>query len=117
MKVESEPRHLKRKALIEKLFRQSFKPKAKPVLTNLTHVDKLITKAAPDYPLTKISKIDLAILRLAVWELLQKTTPYKVTIDEAVELAKEYGGEASFSFVNGTLGTIFKKIGKPYGIN
>lgn len=100
---------------MEKLFSQSFKPKSKPVLTNLQKVDKLIAEAAPDYPLTKISKIDLAILRLAVWELLQKTQPFKVVIDEAVELAKEYGGDSSFSFVNGTLGTIFKKIN--YGTN
>lgn len=115
MKVASDPRHLKRKVLIEKLFSQSFKLKSKPVLTNLAEIDKLISKAAPDYPLSKISKIDLAILRLAVWELLQKTTPYKVTIDEAVELAKEYGGDSSFSFINGALGTILRKTG--YGIN
>ena len=100
---------------METLFSQSFRPKSKPVLKNLTKIDKLIAQAAPDYPLTKISKIDLAILRLAVSELLQKKQPFKVIIDEAVELAKEYGGEASFSFVNGTLGTIFKKIEKPYG--
>ena len=100
---------------MEALFSQSFRPKSKLVLKNLTKIDKLISQAAPDYPLVKISKIDLAILRLAVSELLQKTQPFKVIIDEAVELAKEYGGEASFSFVNGALGSIFKKIEKPYG--
>lgn len=100
---------------METLFSQSFRPKSKPVLKNLIKIDKLISLAAPDYPLTKISKIDLAILRLAVSELLQKKQPFKVIIDEAVELAKEYGGESSFSFVNGTLGTILKKIN--YGTN
>lgn len=110
MKVASDPRHLKRKKIMEKLFSQSFKPKAKPVLKNLTKIDKLISLAAPDYPLSKISKIDLAILRLAVFELLEKTQPFKVVIDEAVELAKEYGGENSFAFVNGSLGTVLEKI-------
>lgn len=109
MKVASDPRHLKRKKIMEKLFSQSFKPKSRPVLKNLTKIDQYIAAAAPDYPLSKISKIDLAILRLAVFELLEKTQPFKVVIDEAVELAKEYGGEASFSFVNGTLGTILEK--------
>ena len=95
---------------METLFSQSFRPKSKPVLKNLVKIDKLISKAAPDYPLAKISKIDLAILRLAVSELLQKTQPFKVIIDEAIELAKEYGGTASYSFVNGALGSILKKI-------
>ena len=95
---------------METLFSQSFRPKSKPVLKNLVKIDKLISKAAPDYPLAKISKIDLAILRLAVSELLQKNQPFKVIIDEAIELAKEYGGEASYSFVNGALGSILKKI-------
>lgn len=115
MKIASDPRHLKRKKIIETLFSQSFRLKSKPVLKNLAKIDRLISLAAPDYPLPKISKIDVAILRLAVWELLQKTQPFKVIIDEAVELAKEYGGESSFSFVNGTLGTVLKKI--KYGVN
>ena len=69
-----------------------------------------ITKAAPEYPIAKINRVDLAILRLAVYELLvEKREPPKVIIDEAVELAKEYGGETSPAFVNGALGKLIKK--------
>lgn len=71
-------------------------------------IDKIITKAAPAWPIDKINKIDLAILRFAVYELMEKVTPQKVVIDEAVEIAKEYGSESSSSFVNGVLGTIYE---------
>ncbi len=69
-------------------------------------IDRMITKAAPEWPITKINKVDLAILRNAVGELSAGKTPLKVVADEAVELAKEYGSEASPGFVNGVLGTI-----------
>ena len=73
-------------------------------------IDQYILKAAPRWPLERINKIDLAILRLAIWELcFQKKEPPKVIIDEAVELAKEFGGENSPSFVNGVLGTIYER--------
>jgi len=61
------------------------------------------------WPVDKLNKIDLAILRLAIYELERKKTPPKVIIDEAVELAKEFGGENSPSFINGVLGTIYKE--------
>ena len=62
------------------------------------------------FPISKIAKIDVAILRLAVYELIfEKNTPPKVIIDEAIELAKEYGSDSSPSFVNGVLGSIYKK--------
>lgn len=100
---------------MESLFSLSFKKPRRsallqPIIDSLPRIDKIIASAAPDYPLPKISRVDLAILRLAVSELLAKTVPPKVVIDEAVELAKEYGGESSFSFVNGTLGTIYGLI-------
>ncbi|MBI1982106.1 MAG: transcription antitermination factor NusB, partial [Candidatus Levybacteria bacterium] len=63
--------------------------------------------AAPEFPIGKINKVDLAVLRLAVFELLvERKEPQKVIIDEAIELAKEYGGETSPSFINGALGNI-----------
>jgi len=77
-------------------------------------LDKKIGNAAPTWPIDKLNKIDLAILRLAVFELSNKSTPPKVVIDEAVELAKEFGSEASPSFINGVLGTIFKQGKKEY---
>ena len=69
----------------------------------------MITQTAPEWPLDKLNKTDLAILRLAVYELtITKKEPVKVIIDEAIELAKELGSESSSSFVNGVLGTIVK---------
>lgn len=70
-------------------------------------IDPIIIKTAPEWPLEKLNKTDLAILRLAVFEMtIEKKQPVKVIIDEAVELAKEIGSENSPSFVNGVLGTI-----------
>ena len=81
------------------------------ILPSLQTLDDAIKQAAPEWPVDKIAKIDLAILRLATYELLiQKTEPPKVVIDEAVELAKEFGNENSPKFVNGVLGTILKTI-------
>ncbi len=78
-------------------------------MSNLDFIDKEITSSAPEWPLERINKIDLAILRLAVYELLiQKKEPPKVIIDEAVELAKEFGSENSAAFINGVLGNILK---------
>lgn len=80
------------------------------IIKNLPRIDSLITKSAPQWPLDQVNKIDLAILRLAVFELvLNKQEPEKVIIDEAVELAKEFGGQSSPAFVNGVLGTILKE--------
>lgn len=74
-------------------------------------IDKLIIENAPDWELDKIAKIDLAILRISIYEILHmKNTPQKVVIDEAVELAKQFGGDNSSKFVNGVLGSIVKKI-------
>lgn len=73
-------------------------------------IDKAIETSAPQFPVDKISKIDVAVLRLAVYELLfEKSQPQKVIIDEAIELAKEFGGDKSPSFINGVLGHILKK--------
>lgn len=82
----------------------------KLILENLGKIDQAIAHCAPEWPIEKIGKIDLAILRLAIYELtVAKTEPPKVIIDEAVELAKEFGGETTPSFVNGVLGTVLKK--------
>lgn len=84
------------------------------IITCLSKIDKLIAKSAPDRPINQINKIDLAILRLAVFELIiEEGTPPKVVIDEAVELAKEFGSDSSSAFVNGALGKMvqIKKIG------
>jgi len=72
-------------------------------------IDELIEKAAPEWPLEQIAVIDIAILRLSIYELLFCTDiPPKVAIDEAVELAKTYGGTNSSKFINGVLGTVYR---------
>jgi N utilization substance protein B len=77
------------------------------VRANQKEVDKIIFKLAPERPINEISQIDLEILRIAITEgFIEKFTPYKVAIDEAIELAKEFGGDASSKFVNGVLGTL-----------
>ena len=74
-------------------------------------LDKRIQPIAPDWPLDQIATIDLCILRMSFFELLfMKDTPPKVVINEAVELAKSYGGENSSKFVNGVLGTLLKEV-------
>ncbi|OGE36402.1 transcription antitermination factor NusB [Candidatus Daviesbacteria bacterium RIFCSPHIGHO2_02_FULL_39_8] len=81
------------------------------IVSRLKKIDRLISQAAPDRPIAQINKIDLAILRLATFELIiKKETPLKVVIDEAVELGKEYGSDSSPAFVNGVLGKIVKII-------
>ena len=106
-----------KKAAVKELFAQSFSPqnqrtlkeKTREILKLTPEIDKLIEKAAPEFSLEGINKIDLAILRLAVFELLwEKKQPPAVIIDEAVELAKEFGSQNSSKFVNGALGTILK---------
>lgn len=83
--------------------------KARAVVAHLNTIDAAIQKSAPEWETDKINNIDLAILRLATFELLfEATEPAKVIIDEAVELGKEYGTETSPSFINGTLGKILK---------
>jgi N utilization substance protein B len=112
MKTANDPRHQKRITLMQQLFSFSFQQvsageETEPLIALLPQIDARIEKAAPEWPLAKIARIDLAILRLAVWELCyDKKNPAKVVIDEAVELAKSYGNEHSAKFVNGVLGTI-----------
>lgn len=74
------------------------------VKDKIEEIDKTITKSAPDWPLKNIAKIDLAVLRLGVFELLYtKETPRNVVIDEAIELAKKFGNDSSSKFINGVL--------------
>lgn len=112
MKTALDPRHKKRQKIVESLFKIDFHKQivnndTKAVLRHKNFIDKQIENAAPEFSIDKINKVDLAILRLAVYELLvEKTQPTKVIIDEAIELAKEYGGDSSPAFVNGALGNI-----------
>ena len=86
------------------------------VLQKQEELDLVITKAAPEWPIDRISPVDRNILRLGLYELLfadRKEVPAKVAINEAIELAKQFGGENSSRFVNGVLGAVYKEIGEP----
>lgn len=114
MKTPHDPRHRKRQRIVEDLFRMSFHKQpisilAREVLRHKDVIDQYVARSAQEFPIEKINKTDLAILRLAVYELLiENKAPINVIIDEAVELAKEYGGETSPGFINGALGSILR---------
>jgi N utilization substance protein B len=76
------------------------------IKSDITRVDTMITACAPEWPLDRIAKIDLAILRVAVYEIINAKVNASVAINEAVELAKEFGSENSSKFVNGVLGSV-----------
>ncbi len=112
MKTPLDPRHKKRQKIVSELFKVSFSlqpvnKETRGILEKKQTIDEKIQHAAPEFPIEKINKVDLAILRLAVYELIcTKKEPPKVIIDEAIELAKEYGGETSPAFINGALGKV-----------
>jgi len=86
------------------------------VLEKQKDLDTIIEKAAPEWPIEKISPVDRSILRLGLYELLfadRNEVPAKVAINEAIELAKNFGGENSGRFINGGLGAVYKGIGEP----
>ncbi len=86
------------------------------ILSKREDLDKIIEKAAPDWPLNKISIVDRNVLRIGLYELLfsdRKEVPAKVAINEAIELAKSFGGENSGKFINGVLGSVYKELGEP----
>lgn len=118
-------RHEKRIHIIQNLFSKSFDVGSEKIIlpnnqyaditsdifSNLEKIDEIISTHAPKYPLEKIARTDLCILRLAVYELMfDKKEPVKVVINEAVELAKDLGNDRSFAFVNAVLGAIVNTI-------
>ena len=88
----------------------------KGVLKKQKKIDAIIEKAAPEWPINQIAIVDRNVLRIGLFELIfsdKKEVPHKVAINEAIELAKTFGGDSSGKFVNGVLGTVFKEIGEP----
>ncbi len=88
----------------------------KGVLDHIPEIDKIIEKAAPQWPLDQIAIVDRNVLRIGLYELLfgnRDEVPPKVAINEAIELAKSFGGDSSGKFVNGVLGTVYREIGEP----
>jgi transcription antitermination protein NusB len=88
----------------------------KGVLKERKVIDPIIEKCAPEWPLEQITVVDRNVLRLGIFELMfgsYQETPPKVAINEAIELAKAFGGESSGRFVNGVLGTVYREMGEP----
>ena len=122
MKKKADPRHKLRVETVKKLFEQSFRKnidfdkgsEAEKISASQKKIDTLVEKFALSWPIEQILPMDLAILRLSIWELAfkEKKEPYKVIVDEAVEIAKEYGTETSGGFINGVLGAIIKTYPK-----
>lgn len=115
MKTAADPRHLNRIKAFKQIFANSFLDQAldnalaKDTLARQTEIDPIIQQCAPEWPLSQINRVDLSVLRLAIYELIyKKDVPTKVILDEAVEIAKRYGGQNSSSFVNGALATALK---------
>jgi len=85
----------------------------KGVVEHLDYLDKIITKAAPDWPLAQISIVDRNVLRIGLYELLYadpNEVPPKVAINESIEIAKNYGGPNSSRFINGVMGTVYREF-------
>lgn len=119
MKSALDPRHLKRILVFKSLFAGSFTDQPEhpsrvdKINSHIVEIDEIIQKCAPEWPISQINRVDLAVLRQAVYELLYKIqTPTKVIIDEAVEIAKRYGGKTSSSFVNGALAAAIDYTGR-----
>ncbi|MBI4035102.1 MAG: transcription antitermination factor NusB [Candidatus Chisholmbacteria bacterium] len=113
----SDPRHRRREKIIKNLYAYQANSSTTPlpltrrVLKHQATLDQLIGSCAPEWPLSQINKTDLAILRLAIFELkFTPRTPPKVVINEAIELAKAYGSDHSPSFINGVLGCVIKSL-------
>ncbi len=86
------------------------------VISKKEDIDLIIHKAAPEWPIERIAPIDRNILRIGLFELLftdRSQVPAKVAINEAIELAKAFGGDSSGRFINGVLGAVYKEIGEP----
>lgn len=83
------------------------------IVSNLEEVDKLIANNLQGWSINRLAKIDLAILRIAVYEFIFcKDIPYEVSINEAVEISKKYSTPDSYKFINGILGSIYRGLEK-----
>lgn len=117
-------RHQKRIKIVQNLYAHTFHrlktdilpfpqiSKTYEIIKKTSKIDSLINRYAKKFKAEKIAKIDLAILRWAIYEFEQKELPPKVIIDEAIELAKELGAERSYAFINAILGKVLTEYAK-----
>ena len=110
MKTAKDPRHQNRIQLVKELYAYSFTAEVTdgitPIVEKLSEIDSKIGAVATNWDIAGINKVDLAILRLGVFELEKKELTANIIIDEAIEIAKEYGADASKNFVNAVLSKI-----------
>lgn len=117
MQTSQDPRHLLRKARMQSLFEWDFDQKraihneyVENIIKKISQIDSVIQQNATQWQIPEMAKVDVAILRLAAYELIyDQEIPANAVIDEAVELAKEFGNEKSPKFINGTLDRIKKQ--------
>ncbi|MGC9603594.1 MAG: transcription antitermination factor NusB [Minisyncoccia bacterium] len=86
---------------------------AKGVIEHIKEIDDIIKRVAPDWPINQIAIVDRNVLRIGLYELMyadRNEVPPKVAINEAIEIAKNYGGQNSPKFINGVLGTVFREL-------
>ena len=86
------------------------------VSSKIKELDEIITVSAPEWPIEKLPMVDRNVLRVGLYELLyadRQEVPPRVAINEAIEVAKNYGGINSGKFINGVLGTVYREIGEP----
>lgn len=103
--------HLIEGGLLSRANRRFVENLVKGVLDNRHRIDDIIEQFASAFPVMQMAAIDRCVLRIAIWEILfNKDTPFKVAIDEAVEIAKMYGGDSSPRLVNGVLGSIINEF-------
>ena len=98
---------------LEDVYKEFITSLALGVVEHATEIDKVIEKAAPEWPVNQITIVDRNVLRLGLFELIygkKDEVPPKVAINEAIELAKNFSGEASGRFVNGVLGTVYREL-------
>jgi N utilization substance protein B len=110
VKTAHDPRHEKRVKAVHALFAYAFDPSqtegVEDIIPLLPEIDKKLSEFATERPLSQVNKLDLAILRIGVFELVYQHLKAGVVIDEAIEIAKEYGSDTSPKFINAVLGKV-----------
>ena len=102
--------YLDNNEITDKNARKYVRKLVRGIQSNDSEIEKVIVeKLKPDWPIERISKVNIAILKIAIYEILYADVPYKISINEAIELAKTYGEDSSASFINGVLANVVKE--------
>ena len=102
--------YLDNNEITDKNARKYVRKLVRGIQSNDSEIEKVIVeKLKPDWPIERISKVNIAILKIAIYEIIYAEVPYKISINEAIELAKTYGEDSSASFINGVLANVVKE--------